>query len=157
MIYAESSELFPKISSQPGDRCMSESKHLLSQFNVDDLRQEANNLVVALNLSLIDEATPFIDNQTRVICSPDLLDHLVEAEVHVDPNCSFELALECIRDIWDQVLKLEHARFENYRMIRHPECALIEAVSVNDHIGCAIQISVFPAQNVVEFPKSYRL
>jgi len=132
---------------------MTESKHLLSQFDVDELTLEANNLVVALNLSLIDESTPFIDSQTRVSLSNDLLDHLVEAEVHVDPSCSFELALTCVRDIWEQVLKLEHARFENYRMIRHPECALIEAVSVNDHIGCAVQISVFPAHNVVEFPK----
>ena len=130
---------------------MNEARHLLARFEPQDLAQEANNLVVALNLSLIDPSTPFIDEKTKINLSEDLLDHLVEVEVHVDTNSPFDFALMCVREVWEQILKLDQASFENYRIIRHPECALIEAVSVNEHIGCAVQFSVFPANNVVPF------
>ena len=136
---------------------MNEARHLLARFEPQDLAQEANNLMVALNLSLIDASTPFIDERTKISLGADLLDHLVEVEVHVDSQMPFEYALICIREVWEQILKLDQASFENYRVIRHAECALIEAVSVNDQIGCAVQFSVFPANNVVPFrPSSQR-
>jgi len=131
---------------------MNEAKEMLAQFEHRDLWHEANNLVVALNLSVIDEHMPFDDNLTNIAICDDLFDHLVEVEMYMQGGYSLEYGLDCVREIWEQVLKLDRGTFEAYRLTRNDQNAFIEAISVNNDIGCAIQISLYPANNVIPFP-----
>ena len=134
---------------------MQEARHLLSQFNRDDLWHEANNLVVALNLSLMDDATPFNATQTEIAICDDLFDNLVEVKAYMDTGFKLDDGQECIREIWECILKLDRTTFESYRVTRAPDCVLIEALSLNDEIGCAVEISIYPADNVVPFPSRF--
>ncbi len=131
---------------------MNEARHLLSKFERQDLWHEANNLVVALNLSLLDELTPFETEKTQIAICDDLFDHLVGTEVHMRVGFSLDDGLDCIRDIWERILKLDRAKFENYRISRGNGFALIEAISLNENIGCAVEITLYPANNVFAFP-----
>jgi len=132
---------------------MNEAKELLAQFEHRDLWHEANNLVIALNLSVTDEHMPFDENLANIAICDDLFDHLVEVEVHMQSGYSLEYGLDCLREIWEQILKLDRANFEAYRLTRDDHSAFIEAISVNNDIGCAVQISLYPANNVIQFPR----